>query len=235
MIFISEMLEDENKEPVKPNFDEEQELVCALEWEKLKDYVFPYFVPGEYGESYLEQYVGQKVQDMFLIYELHFAHEDGGVMHCQIQPEMLEAMGISLEELHQTALDNLSHHTFSILNMADDIGYKVQSEKGELPILVLTNKARRQGSSVILDQKFMDSICGLLEDEFYLIAACSHEWIAVKKQRNGYVPSLEQMREITDIVKAGNVPHAIELSKNIFEYDKATHSLIISKDYEQVA
>lgn len=234
MIFVTEMTEEDTMENVSSLFEKEQEMVCSLDWELLKENVSAFFVADEEESDYFEQVVNRRVYDMVLIYEFRFVNEAGRIMHCQIEPNMMEAMGIDENELYKAALSNLRYDTFSILNMSEDIGHSVVDEDGELPVLVLTNINRRDGSNVILDNQFMESVCALFHDNFYLVPACSHEWIVIKKKA-GKNFTRDQINEITDIVKAGNVPQAPVLSEHIFEYDKMTHSILVAKEYENAA
>ncbi len=176
---MAKYMTDEEVRDEKAKWKEQEEILYSNDWNRLKDYVVAYLMSSDKDEEYLDYYPHKEFHDMLLFYQFIFVREDGARMFCQINWNMLEKYGISIEELHDTAMDNLAYQTeFGIGNLDEEIKTITDENTPKFKAIAISNTKRFIGANVVLDAKFMSMVADLLGDQFYLISPSHHEWIA---------------------------------------------------------
>lgn len=176
-----------------------------LDWDNVKDSVYPVLISASENEEFLTKYVHTAFLDLAVVYEVRVDHENGTVSS-KISNGMLKLYGVSREELHSQALENMEKDSYQmedILNLLEnhdpmcvekDISEVSENEYGKM--YVLSNARRRWGAAVLLNQKFLKEHLG--SRRYYILPSSIHEVIIV--------PATEEMdsRELSSIVEEIN-------------------------------
>lgn len=219
-----------------------------LDYESVKDRIFPRLVNREFNKERLPKiphidYDG----DLAVTYHVELDEEynpDEGRKSILVTKEMLEKYGVSVEELHEKACENMKKNTPSeIESMAETLAklmiphYELMTaeEKEEAKeecglnegpglLYVLSNKTKVFGAAAVLDTEIMDKFFKE-HGSFYLLPSSVHEAILVPKnaQPDMDVETLENM--VCDVNATQVAPNEI-LSNKVYEYssdDKMIH------------
>lgn len=189
-------------------WEKERQILYSQDWDQVKEYVVPHFICVSEVHEDPESFPHMFIEDLILRYEIRF-DKDEGSLFCPINNEMVEEYGIDEKELHRVAIQNMINQGDFGIGSIDDV-------------YILSNTERFRGAAVVLNQEFMDAVCELLGESFYLLPASIHEWVAVRdtKKLDEYTA-----RRLIHKVNKTNVPEAVLLSSNIYKYVGKDHSI----------
>ena len=88
-----------------------------LDWNSMKDVIYPVLVSQEENEKFLTHYVHTLFLDMAVIYEVRVSDDENGVASSKVTHSMLNAYGISKEVMHQQALENMTKDGYEISDL----------------------------------------------------------------------------------------------------------------------
>ena len=157
-----------------------------LDWSCMKDVVYPVLVSQEENEKFLTHHVHTPFLDLAVIYEVRVSDDERGVASSKVTYSMFNAYGISKEELHQQALENMKKDGYEMADllyqmfgqfMDDD-----QEEREELSLeagkmYVLTNRSKRHGAACLLYEGFLKENLG--DTTAFVIPSSIHETLFV--------------------------------------------------------
>lgn len=195
-------------------------------WEAIKEQVYPGLVSYKENESYVNQFVSTLFLDLAVVYRINCLSEDGTSYSVKIKGAMLESYGITVEQLHQQAVQNLEKEGYrftSLEQMMRELLQLPEAEdfEGSIPVcpdlFILTNEAKLFGTSVLLDSRLLKKIVG--DRNYYVMMPCMHE--AVFLLDDG-----EMEKEKLEEAVRGLLQEAIEkedqLSSCYYYYDGTT-------------
>jgi len=152
-------------------------------WEKIKAQIFPMLVSERENENLKEQYVYKSYLDFLVLYIIRISEMEIG--NIKITNQMLDAWGISAEELDNQAMDNMKTDGYQVkgmrhmlqescLEMMDDIG-----EGEDEGLYVLTNQIKYFGAAgIFFCAELFQKVIGT--NNFYILPSSVHELILVK-------------------------------------------------------
>lgn len=219
-------------------------MIKNTDFDQVKDKIAAKIVGAEKNEKLLSQRPHTMVDDLAVTYCVMLHKNEQEVVSEPITNELLSTYGISLEELHETAIQNMD----SLMPGSFKSMWQVMKEKmlpdmiaqcdGNVEIAqkmvdtmfppdsgnlyVLTNEPSINGASVVLNDKFMDEVAEKVGDQFYILPSSIHELLVVPKDAGLGRNELEQM---VQEVNATEVAPEERLSDHVYVYDAVNHEL----------
>lgn len=157
-----------------------------LDWNSMKDVVYPVLVSQEENEKFLAHYVHTPFLDLAVIYEVRISSDENGVASSKVTHSMLNAYGISREILHQQALENMREDGYEM----EDLLYQMSGqfmdddleEQEDIPLeagkmYVLSNRSKHHGAACLLYEDFLKEKLG--NTTAFIIPSSIHETLFV--------------------------------------------------------
>ena len=154
-----------------------------LDWNSMKDVVYPVLVSQEENEKFLTHYVHTPFLDLAVIYEVRVSDDENGVASSKVTHSMLNAYGIGKEELHQQALENMKKDGYEISDLLYQMfGQFMEDEQEEVTLeagqmYILSNRSKRHGAACLLYEDFLKEKLG--DTTAFIIPSSIHETLFV--------------------------------------------------------
>lgn len=180
------------------------------------------------------------------MYQILMDKSKNGTATVTITDNMMDGYGITLDELHNRAIQNmdaLQPYCFKGMNevmaetYAESIAWENQismEEAKEMALqmmldipnamYVLTNETKVNGANTILNDEIRQAIAKQVGD-FYVLPSSLHETLIVPKSIGMKRKDLEQM--VQEVNQTQVAPEE-RLSDHVYEYDAKTHELFRS-------
>ena len=188
------------------------------------------------NEEMLKDVPHKEILDLSAIYQISVLMNDDSVGTVTISNRIFENYGITVDELHEAAIENMKNiEPAQIKGMFQTMAELMGEEMGELPLdmlggkeenmLVITNKSKVCGASVILQKETLQKIADIFKQDYYILPSSIHEALAVKTDGNGDASVLRDMvKEVNDT----QVAQEELLSYNVYFYSTETGKLSIA-------
>lgn len=195
------------------------------DWSNVKNDVYPILISPE---KTVKGTITKNFIDIFIAYIIRYEVEGEIVASMEITYNMLELYGISIEKLHETAMNNLYGENYIFIDMTaflqsfmDKEKFDIESILGLGQIYILKNDVNFYGAAGILNknllrQKFPDKNC-------FILPSSVHETIFViddgqKKQ--------SKIDKIVEKVNKDSLESYQSLSYHSYYYDAHTGEII---------
>lgn len=231
----------ENIEPVvNRGFQEKLEEIGN--YETVKDYIFPKLVNLEKNSIRLQNVPYTQMEDLAVTYNIRVLGDSYSMSSLMITNFLMEKYGVTLEELHALAMENLEQFSpvvcVSLMDTAEEVIADGLSEReglsdeearehaGEIisisgiEMYCLTNRFKINGAASIISENVQRMVADQVGGDYYVLPSSVHEVIIVPKRMN------ISPRKLTDMVNAVNAKLVLEdeyLSDNIYQYDAKEH------------
>lgn len=170
--------------------------------EEVKKMVFPVMVNAERNTEFLKMHPHKTFLDLAVVYYV----SDGNEYVC-ITENIMRNIGLTADELHDTAIENISRTLFSFGTMR-----------------IVTNETGYLGSGSILKKNLAKEICGKLKcDTFYLFPSSVHEWVVVPTDEIELSYAKEMVKVINH--ESGCVSKDEWLSDNVYLFDGSEYRI----------
>ena len=222
---------------VNKNIESESDYLWIVDYEKAKEHLVCRIVNRDDNLELLEKVPHKIVEDLAVTYHVIVANINGLDGNVRVTNEILEMYGISQEELHEQALENMRKINppifvplrKMIVEMLEKRLEKLkeQAEEGQdiieslfedadrSKLYVLTNRGKIDGAAAILDQEIMKEISKEVGGNFYIIPSSIHEVLIMPVDCMDY----ESLEEIIKDVNNTQVSQEEKLSDYAYEYD----------------
>lgn len=210
-----------------------------MDYESIKDKITCKLISAENNSEYLSNKPHTNIEDLAVAYSIVLGTEDNAVCSVMIDNKMLDNYGISVEELHNVAISNLSDQDYSFKTMMETImesmfpaGFPVNDpllsamlpSEADFPnMYVLTNGTGVHGASEILNPKIMDEISDKLGGDFVVLPSSVHETMILPMSE---VSDRETLENIVQEANVGCVKPSDRLSDHVYQYDSKNHELV---------
>lgn len=195
-------------------------------WDYVKENVFPILLSTEDNRELLQKLACTQMLDLSVAYIIRFRMADGFDGNAKINRNMLEIYGITTEQLHAQAMENLRKDGYEFQDMGSVIRNMFPSgEFGgihedaieDARMYVLTNTCRIYGAAGILDKELLKKFAR--GQDYFILPSSIHETIFVPLADGSDQESLDAMvRE----VNAAQVSVEERLSDHSYYYDGRT-------------
>ena len=214
----------------------------------VKDHIVCKILNADMNQDYLENKPHTMVEDLAVMYAVDLGGDNTGHMSAPITYQIMEQYGITVEDLHQIAMDNLANADIDFKSMRDVLvdmmfpdgidendprAFMLPPEEETPSMYVLTNGDKLNGANCILDSQTMENISEQIGGDFYIIPSSLHEVIILPDSPDISKDTLEQM--VHD-VNAGEVAPEDRLSDHVYMYDSVEKEIVLAdKMPERVA
>ena len=208
-------------------------LVSAIsfDWENFRRNVFMRIVNTERNRELLKGIPHQEFLDLSVVYYYSVPISEGMTGTLVITREHLDLLGISEEELHETAKNNVERFRPAkvrcmeevVCNLAERLGVEVQEASSQYPYLyVLTNKEGMFGAVSIALEEELKNFSKRINNSFYILPSSVHEVILLPSSEQFCVEYFSALvREINET----QVDPTEVLSDSIYFYDKESNTV----------
>ncbi len=215
------------------------------DFEQVKDKIVCRLVNLENNAEYLEGKPFTQIEDLAVTYAVNLSESSEGRMSVAITDNLMDSYGITKDELHQIAVDNIENQHPEFMSMRDMLMQMMYPdgapddpmaqmflppEEEKPSMYVLSNQSRVNGAAMVLDTKLMDDIAEKLGGDFIVLPSSVHEVIILPKTEEMDQRMLENM--VQD-VNAGQVAPEERLSDHVYAYDSQEHELIRADKMEE--
>ena len=169
----------------EPNNDIKDSVKKLMDWNSIKDRVYPVLVSQEANDQFLEHYVYTPFLDLAVIFEVRVSEDEYGTASSKVNHTMLNIYGISKTELHQQALENMKKDGYSMGDlMYQMLGFfgdgtddeeDLELEAGKM--YILSNKSKRHGAACLLYEDFLKEKFG--NRTAFIIPSSIHETLFI--------------------------------------------------------
>lgn len=233
--------------------EHDMDMSEVMDFASVKDKIICKLINEEANKEFLQDKPYTKVEDLAAVYQILVDKNVEGTSTITITDDLMDRYGITLEELHDQAMQNmevLQPYSFKGLNenIVDLISEDIAREEGlnlkeareialemvqDIPevMFVLSNDTGMYGAAAILNDSIRQEIAEKVGD-FYVLPSSIHETLIVPKDAGMELKELEQMVQEVNYTQ---VPPEERLSDHIYEYDAGEHELFRSDRAEERA
>lgn len=204
------------------NFD----LEFYKDFDKVRSRIHIKLVGYESNKGFLEQCPHRKFKDLAILYYVRIADRpsEGIVV---IKNEHINLWDVKENELYNAAMENATKESdFELLPMADVIGYGM-CDSFMNNFLILSNKDRTYGASVMLTPGLLQAISRKYDKSYYIIPSSIHECILIlDEEREFNLDMAMQLKALVGFVNASEVEAEDVLTENVYYFDRNGDKLI---------
>ena len=213
------------------NFNKED----MFKYETCKDRINPRIVNTETNAAYLSDKPHVDFEDLSIMYAVRVFENETGFGEAVITNDLMEMWGVSVQDIHDKAMDNLSEKEPFIstlegmlfgMDSSLDIN-ELGDVSSSVPFFVLTNQQKTKGSVMAICPEVMDKITEQLGD-VYILPSSVHEVILVPANLGGDVKDLARM---VKQINANEVKPEDRLSDNVYHYDPKEKKLELADKF----
>ena len=200
----------------------------------------------EKNEEYLKDRPFTQVEDLAVVYSIDLGgNETDGKMSTVITDNLMGQWGISTEELHSVAMENLENSDSKFMSMRDTIVALMFPDMDPsdptldmmLPpmdpdklMYVLTSDDKMYGAKQLLNTEKMDDIAAQLGGDFIVLPSSIHESIILP---NAAGIDKNELEGIVQSVNSTVLEAQDFLSDNVYCYDAQNHELMRADHYQE--
>lgn len=205
-------------------------LQKIMDWEQVKESIYPILLSTEDNRELFEKVVSIPMLDLSVAY-IYRKEIDGRCASVKINYQMLEAYGISAEELHRHALENLENDGYCFRDIRSFVVEKVygdfyeadqQGDEQTEDFYIYTNGSMYYGAAGILNRKQVRKFADARD--FYILPASIHETIFVPVDGK---KSVDFYRGIVKLVNEEELDIEDKLSDHVYFYDAGADEIKI--------
>ena len=214
-------------------------------FDSIKDKIDCRLLNMEKNEEYLKDRPFTQVEDLAVVYSIDLGGNDiDGKMSTVITDNLMGQWGISTEELHSVAMENLENSDSKFMSMRDTIVALMFPDMDPsdptidmmLPpmdpdkvMYVLTSDDKMYGAKQLLNTEKMDDIAEQLGGDFIVLPSSIHESIILP---NAAGIDKNELEGIVQSVNSTVLEAQDFLSDNVYCYDAQDHELLRADHYE---
>ena len=186
----------------------------------------------EQNREYLKDKPFTPCGELAAVYRIQVMESKEGVASAVVTDRMMELWGVTKEQLHQDAVAAETARSPVCFYSMEDIMFSSKPENlfertepldaATMPMYVLTNTSKVNGSGILARDGVLDKIGELLGKNFYVLPSSIHEVLIVPDNDDMQARELESM---VKEVNATQVAPADLLSDKVQYYDRAAKTL----------
>ncbi len=213
-----------------------------LDLEKAADNIYPVVINKEKSTEFLKTVPHTDFLDLAVVYKIILEDHaiDDGVGAVTIRNDMLEHWGITIDALHQRALQNINLRGCKIRPIREVIENSLRKSgapenvielmmadmRDNLSMYVITNNDMVNGAGcAFLDPSVLQKLSKMLNGDVVLIPSSIHETIAMPVK---YCQGIDTIKEMIHEVNSTEVTEEDILSENAYLYNSATGILSVA-------
>lgn len=206
-----------------------------IDYEKVKDKLIVCAMNEEANAEMLKDIPHESVLDVAIIARIEVTSDENGIGTVKVNDELLEAYGITKEELFEQAWANMkAMHPMECKdmidviqgidpNIPDEVKEMMDEHRGEMFVVQTDNKLH--GAPYGFDKESLNSVCEQIESQnIYICPSSVNEVIVIPESK---VDDPGRLIGIVGQVNDESVPSDEVLSNNAYFYDSQTEEISI--------
>ncbi len=221
------------------------DLDYLMDFDKVKDNIICKLINADANKEYLADKPFTRKEDLAVVYAVDLGKAEEGHMTTPITDRLMAHYGLTTEQLHDIAMDNLDKAPLEFQSLRDVlaemmfpemdrddpmISVMLPPEDPSKALFVISNEERLNGAVAILNEKLMDDIAEKLGGDFFVLPSSIHECLVLPMSDQMDRGTLENM---VQEVNAGQVAPEERLSDHVYVYDSSEHELIRADKMEE--
>ncbi|WP_405373206.1 DUF5688 family protein [Pseudobutyrivibrio sp.] len=214
---------------------------ALTDYEQMKDRLTIELVGSEKNASLLEKIPHKDMEDMAIVYRFVMGSDDSGVQTILVTNNMLEAMNITPEQLHNDAMANAPEvRPAEIKTMRDTLAEMlgpdadmmlqfIPADGPESQIYVATVEDKVHGAGVIAYPNFLEDVADKLDGDFYVLPSSIHEVIIVPDR--GEMDASVLMDMVKQVNSTEVLPEDV-LSDSVYHFDSQEKVFELAEKFE---
>lgn len=212
-----------------------------MEWDDINDKVFFHAIGDAENHEYQKNIPTRKELDMLLAYRVLLSDDEVGRASFQITDEILNRLGVTEEELYQSAVQNMStlfpaeiKSMSEIImgmyeNVQDDLGDlddMLERLPKEIGMYVLSNAQKYYGAATAFYPGVMDKIADSFDTDMFVLPSSVHEMILIPSYPEMEM-SVADLKNMVSEINATQVEPEEVLKDQVYVFDKDEKKLMI--------
>ena len=204
------------------------DVSAITDLDRVRDKIAAKLINTEQNKEYLEDKPHTDIADLSAVYYINLGTDSCGSMTTVITNALLSQYGITVEELHEIAVQNMDSKArfCSIFEVLSEL-ISSDLQDGLCPadnmMFVLTNESKLNGAAMLLCPATMDMIAEQVGSSIYILPSSIHETLVVPFN-DGL--DVEQLKQMVHEVNSTQVAEDEILSDNVYVYNYSRHSII---------
>ena len=206
-----------------------------ISYEQAKEMLFPELIPQKGNEEILSQHPHDKVEDMAVVYRLDLHSGDGTMMSARVNQAILDAFGVSAEQIKKDTLENAPHtHPATFRSMEEVMSAMMgmpmpEAGFGQPKLYVASTESMNRGAGVIAYPDFLQEASEKIGGNFFILPSSIHELLFLRD--DGDI-TRQELASMVRSVNAAEVSPAEQLSNNVYHYDGKDRVFELAEKYE---
>lgn len=205
------------------------DVSAITDFSRIKDKIAAKLINTNQNREYLEDKPHTDIADLSAVYYIDLCSDSLGNMTTVITDSLLAQYDITLEKLHEIAIQNMVTkarfcNMFEILSelMSDSLPQDEFCPADNM-MFVLTNESKLNGAAMILCPETMDKIAELVGSSYYILPSSIHETLVVPFSDG---MNVEELKNMVHEVNSTQLSADEILSDNVYIYDYDKHRIV---------
>lgn len=205
-------------------------------WAEARGKLHAELVHYEWNKEALENIPYQRFLNFAVVYRMEVPMLEKCEAGMRVNHHLMEMWGITKEQLHKTAMENLENEAYQIQPISKVLGELMgtvlempEDDTGEY---VLSNARCHYGAAGMLRKDILQEFSEKIGGNFYILPSSVHELILVPEI---FPICTEYLREMVGEVNEGDVVREEWLSEDVYYYDCEKHEVKICDAKETVS
>lgn len=206
-------------------------------YDQMKNTLVVQVIPTDRNADMLADIPHKNIEDMSLVYRMQIDQNETSTSSVLITNAMLENYGVTLDQLHQDAMDaavinnpatfrSMQEVLSDLMGMPADLMPPMDSPQ----MYVASVESSLNGAGVIAYPDFMNQVAEQVGGDFFVLPSSVHEVLVIPDDGSMNRHDLELMvRE----VNASEVLPKDQLSDNVYHYDSQNQVFELAGKYEE--
>lgn len=204
------------------------DVSAITDFSRVKDKIAAKLINTEQNKEYLEDKPHTDIADLSAVYYIDLGSDSSGTLSTVITSGLLSQYGITVEELHEIAVQNMGPKArfssmFEVLSELMGANMPDEMQDADNMMFVLTNDSKINGAALLLCPTTMDRVAEQVGSRFYIIPSSIHETLVVPFNDEMNVEALKNM--VLEVNTNELQPCDI-LSNSIYLYDYDRHRIV---------
>lgn len=229
---LAEAIADKYREASEniPNFN------LDLSRENAQERLYPEVISAERNEGILQHSPHRMITDDLAVIARYRVGEDGSFI---VKDSHLDTLGMSDEEVLDTAIKNIDHHEYSARDIKDVMADMMGADAKMLGMFpdtrpefyVLTNDEKIHGAAALASDVVLQNAAGDINRDypnsygFYVLPSSLHEVLLIPDEKVRSKEEEEQLEIMVQSVNETQVAPEDVLSDRVYHYDGLSHEL----------
>lgn len=205
------------------------DVSSITDFSRIKNKIAAKLINTNQNREYLEDKPHTDIADLSAVYYIDLRSDSLGNMTTVITDSLLAQYDITLEKLHEIAIQNMGSkarfcNMFEILSelMSDSLPQDEFCPADNM-IFVLTNESKLNGAAMILCPETMDKIAELVGSSYYILPSSIHETLVVPFSDG---MNVDELKNMVHEVNSTQLSADEILSDSVYIYDYDKHRIV---------